>query len=170
LNLLRTPRKFHLTETVPIGRPTAEVWAVLIDFPRVPAWERGVREVRQTSAGPPGVGTTLAARRVYAGRETAVDCRIVDWQDRRSVTMEITGGPTRRTFACYAVEPTGDKACRVTYWVEGEMRSPLRWLTPLIAAAGRRLVRTNLGALRRLVEGATTDDPPIHDVRHRDRV
>jgi hypothetical protein len=152
---------FQLTESVPIGRPTVEVWAVLTDFPMVPAWERGVLEVRQTSAGPPGVGTTLAARRVYAGRETVVECRIVDWQDGRSVTMEIAGRPTRRTFACYAVEPMGDKACRVTYSVEGEMRSPLRWLTPLIAAAGRRLVRTNLGALKRLVEGATTDGTPI---------
>jgi carbon monoxide dehydrogenase subunit G len=145
---------FHLTESVLIGRPTAEVWAVLIDFPRVPAWERGVLEVRQTSPGSPGVATTLAARRVYAGRATVVDCRIVDWQEGRSVTMEISGGPTRRTFACYAVDPVSDEACQVTYSVEGEMRPLLRWLTPLMPAAGRRLVRSNLGALKRLIEGA----------------
>jgi len=145
---------FQLTESVPIGRPTAEVWAVLVDFPRVPAWEGGVLDVRQTSPGRPGVGTTLAARRVYAGRATAVDCRIVDWQDGRSVTMEIIGGPTRRTFARYAVDPVSDEACLVTYSVEGEMRPPLGWLTPLVSAAGRRPVRTNLGALKRLIEGA----------------
>jgi len=151
---------FHLTETVPIARPTAEVWAVLVDFPRVPAWERDVLEVRQTSPGSPGVGTTLMARRVYAGRATVVDCRIVDWQDSRSVTMEITGGPTRRTFACYAVDPVGDEACLVTYSVEGEMRPLLGWLTPLIPATGRRLVRANLGALKRLIEGAATNGTP----------
>jgi carbon monoxide dehydrogenase subunit G len=151
---------FQLTETVTIGRPRADAWAVLTDFPRVPAWERGVLEVRQTSAGAPGVGTTLTARRVYGGRETVVECRIVDWQDGRSVTMEIVGGPTRRTFACYAVEPMGDKACQVTYSVEGEMRPLLRWLTPLIPAAGRRLVRANLGALKRLIEAAATDGTP----------
>jgi carbon monoxide dehydrogenase subunit G len=144
---------FHLTETVRIERPAAEAWAVLIDFPNVPAWEDGVLEVRQTSPGRPGLGTTLMARRVYGGRETVVDCRIVDWQDDRSVTMEIAGGPTRRTFASYAVEPIGDQACQVSYSVNGEMRPLLVWLTPLIPAMGRRLVRKNLASLKRLVEG-----------------
>lgn len=147
---------FHLTETVRIDRPVAEAWAVLIDFPNVPAWEEGVLEVRQTSPGRPGLGTTLVARRVYGGRETVVDCRIVDWTDDRSVTMEIAGGPTRRTFATYAVEPIGDHACQVTYSVKGEMRPLLVWLTPLIPAMGRRLVRSNLASLKRLVEAAAT--------------
>jgi polyketide cyclase/dehydrase/lipid transport protein len=146
---------FRLTETVPIERPTAEVWAVLVDFPGVPAWERDVLEVRQTSPGRPGVGTTLAARRSYAGRAVDVECRIVDWQDGRSVTMEIIGGPTRRTFVRYAVDPVGAEACQVTFSVEGEMRRFLSWLAPFIPAAGRRLVRTNLGALKRLVEATS---------------
>jgi carbon monoxide dehydrogenase subunit G len=148
---------FRLTEAVRIDRPTAKVWAVLTDFPKVPAWERGVIEVRQTSPGRPGIGTTLAARRVYGGRDTVVDCRIVEWQDDRLVTMEIVGGPTRRTFATYAVEPIDDDACQVTYSVNGEMRPLLAWLTPLIPAMGRRLVRTNLASLKRLIEGETTD-------------
>jgi carbon monoxide dehydrogenase subunit G len=148
---------FRLTETVHIDRPTAEVWSLLTDFPRVPAWERDVLEVRQTSPGPPGVGTTLAARRVYGGRETIVDCRILEWQADRSVTMEIVGGPTRRTSATYAIEPIDDHACQVTYSVEGEMRPLLAWLTPVIPAMGRRLVRVNLASLKRLAEGAPTD-------------
>jgi carbon monoxide dehydrogenase subunit G len=149
--------KFHLTEAVRIDRPAAEVWTILIDFPNVPAWESGVLEVRQTSPGVAGDGTTLVARRVYAGRETVVDCRIVDWQDGRSVTMEIAGGPTRRTFASYAVEPIGDDACRVTYSVEGEMRPILVWLTPLIPAMGRKLVRTNLVSLKRPIEAGAME-------------
>jgi carbon monoxide dehydrogenase subunit G len=142
---------------VAIDRPAVEAWARLIDFPNVPAWESGVLEVRQTSPGVAGVGTTLVARRVYGGRETLVDCRIVDWQDGRSVTMEIAGGPTRRTFASYAVEPMGDHACQVTYSVEGEMRPILVWLTPLIPAMGRKLVRTNLVSLKRLIEAGAME-------------
>ena len=148
---------FQLTENIRIDRPVAEVWATLIDFPNVPAWENGVLEVRQTSLGRPGLGTALAARRVYGGRESAVDCRIVDWQDERSVTMEIAGGPTRRTFATYAVAPLGDEACQVAYSVKGEMQPLLIWLSPLIPAMGRRLVRANLAALKRLVETAARD-------------
>lgn len=148
---------FQLTETVLIDRPAAEVWAMLIDFPNVPTWEDGVLEVRQTSPGRPAIGTTLVARRVFGGRETVVDCRIVDWQDDRSVTMEITGGPLRRASVRYAVEPMGDRACRVTYSVQGEVRLLLAWLTPLIPAMGRRLMRSNLATLERLLQDAATD-------------
>lgn len=143
-----------MTETVRIARPTAEVWAMLTDFPNVPTWEGGVLEVRQTSPGDPAIGTTFVARRVYGSRETVVDCRIVDWQDDRSVTMEILGGPTRRASVRYAVEPIDDRACRVTYSAQGEMRPLLAWLTPLIPAMGRRLIRSNLATLGRLLEDA----------------
>ena len=148
---------FRLTEAVRIDRPAAEAWAILVDFPNVPAWESGVLEVRQTSPGAAGLGTTPVARRVYVGRETVVHCRIVDWQDGRSVTMEIAGGPTRRTFASYSVEPVDDHACQVTYSVEGEMPPILVWLTPLIPAMGRKLVRANLVSLKRLVEAGAMD-------------
>jgi hypothetical protein len=97
--------------------------------------------LRQTSPGAPTVGTTLLARRVYAGRETNVDCRILDWQADRSVTMEILGGPTRRAVATYEVESIGDDACRVTYTVDGEMRRGLGWLTPVIPRVGRGPVK-----------------------------
>jgi hypothetical protein len=112
--------------------------------------------LRQTSPGAPTVGTTLLARRVYAGRETNVDCRILDWQADRSVTMEILGGPTRRAVATYEVESIGDDACRVTYTVDGEMRRGLGWLTPVIPRVGRGPVKANLISLgRRLGEAAT---------------
>jgi hypothetical protein len=68
--------------------------------------------------------------------------------------MEILGGPTRRAAVRYAVEPAGDRACRVTYSAQGEMRPLLAWLTPLIPFMGRRLIRSNLAALERLIEDA----------------
>jgi hypothetical protein len=143
---------FRLTETRSIDRPVAEVWTVLVDFPNVPRWEDGVLEVRQTSAGRPTLGTTFVARRVFGGRESQVDCRIIEWQDGRAATMEIVGGPVRRASARYLLEPTGDRACRVVYSIEGELQPRLAWLTPLIPFMGRRLVRSNLVRLERLVE------------------
>ena len=101
---------FEIEEAIRIDRPAAEAWAMLIDFPNVPAWEDGVIEVRQTSSGSPSIGTTLLARRAYGPWKTDVDCRITDWQEGRSVTMEIMGGPTRRATTRYAVEPAGDDA------------------------------------------------------------
>ncbi len=148
------PRMFEIEEAISVGCPAAEAWAMLIDFPNVPAWEDGVLEVRQTSPGSPTVGTTLVARRAYGPWKTNVDCRITDWQDDRSVTMEILGGPTRRATARYAVEPVGDDACRVTYSGSGELRPLLVWLSPIIPSVGRRLVRGNLARLKHRLEEA----------------
>jgi len=148
---------YRFTETLRIDRPAVEVWAMLIDFPNVPAWEDGVLEVRQTSPGRPALGTTFVARRVFGGRETDIDCRIVGWEDDRSVTMELRGGLVRRASVGYSVEPMGDCACLVTYSTEGEMRTLLAWATPFIPAMGRRLIRSNLATLERLLVDAAGD-------------
>ncbi len=145
---------YELTESVRIDRPTAEVWAILIDFPNVPAWENDVLEVRQTSPGIPAVGTTFVARRLFGRREALIDCRITGWVDGRSVTMELEGGVVRCASVTYAVENVGPGSCQVTYSIEGQMRPLLAWATPLIPAIGRRLVRSNLANLARLAESA----------------
>ena len=143
---------FKLDEARSIDRPAAEVWDVLVDFPNVPLWEDGVLEVRQTSDGRPALGTTFVARRVFGGRESMVDCRIIERESGRVATMEIIGGPVRRAAARYLVEPTSESACRVEYSINGELQPRLAWLTPLIPLMGRRLVRSNLARLERLVE------------------
>jgi uncharacterized protein YndB with AHSA1/START domain len=143
---------FKLDEARSIDRPAGEVWAVLVDFQNVPLWEDGVLEVRQTSDGRPALGTTFVARRVFGGRESMVDCRIIEWEDGHVATMEIIGGPVRRAAARYLVEPTSESACRVEYSINGELQPRLAWLTPLVPLMGRRLVRSNLARLERLVE------------------
>ncbi len=145
---------YTLTESVDIDRPSADVWAILIDFPNVPAWEKDVLEVRQTSPGIPALGTTFVARRLFGGRESLIDCRITSWEEDRSVTMELRGGVVRRAVVSYAVEPTGVDSCQVSYSIEGQMRPWLAWTTPFIPAIGRRLVRGNLANLAHLAEGA----------------
>jgi carbon monoxide dehydrogenase subunit G len=145
---------YNLDESLDIGRPAADVWAILIDFPNVPAWEKDVLEVRQTSSGLPALGTTFVARRLFGRRESLIDCRITAWEDGRSVTMELKGGVVRHASVTYAVEPTSADSCRVTYSIEGQMRPLLAWATPFIPAIGRRLVRGNLANLAHLAEGA----------------
>ena len=147
---------YKLTETVRIESPAANVWAMLIDFPNVPRWEDGVLEVRQTSPGDPGLGTTFVARRVFGRRETLIDCRIVQWEADRLVTMELKGGLVRRALVTYAVAPAGDRASLITYSTEGEMRMLVAWTTPFIPTMGRRLIRANLARLGGLLAEPTS--------------
>ena len=149
---------YAFSETLSIGRCAMDVWTMLIDFPNVPAWEDGVLEVRQTSPGRPALGTTFVARRAFGPWKTLIDCRITDWQEDRLVTMELIGGMVRRASVTYAVEPAGDDACLVTYTTQGELRSLLVWATPLIPTMGRRLIRSNLATLERLLVEAAAND------------
>ena len=150
---------FHVTRQRTLPFPSETVWRYLIDFPNVPTWEDGVLEVRQTSPGPAGLGTEFVARRSYAGRETEVVCRIVDWQEGRSVTMALEGGPLRSASACYAVESLGAIRCAVTYTGSGDLRGPMRLLTPLVGSMGRRQIAANLANLERRIEAGS--DPGV---------
>ncbi len=148
---------FRFSSSILVNRAPADVWSVLIDFPNVPSWERGVVEVWQTSPGAPGVGTTLVARRVYVGRETLVECRIIDWEEQRSATMALRGGPLRRATVRYAVEPASSEQTVVTYTAEGELHTALQVLTPLMPAMGRAGAKINLANLKRLLEAPGQD-------------
>ena len=143
---------FQLDSRMVINRALADVWRFLSDLPRVPTWECGVLEVRQTSPGTPGVGTTLAVRRVYFGRETLVECHITNWEELRGMTVSLWGGPLRGGWFRYAVEPAGDGQTLVTYTAEGELIPALKFLTPLAPALGRANQRRNLAKLKRLLE------------------
>jgi hypothetical protein len=149
---------FRFEGRMPMAAPVASIWARLIDFPAIPTWEGGVLEVRQTSAGLPGIGTELVARRVYGVRESTVDCRITEWEDGHAATMSIRGGPIREAFVRYAVDQGAAGRALVTYSARGEFRGPWRLLTPLVGVMGRRQVRSNLERLRTQVEA-----PSVHN-------
>jgi hypothetical protein len=143
---------FELDEARSIDRPAAEVWAVLVDFPNVPLWEDGVREVRQTSDGRPALGP-----RSWHAASSAVA--------RASSTVGSSSGRTgasRRwrssAVRCVARRPVTSWSRRARAPVGSSTRSTascslrLGWLTPLVPFMGRRLVRSNLARLERLVE------------------
>jgi hypothetical protein len=146
-------KMFRFSRSIQVNWPLADVWRLLIDFPRVPAWEQGVLEVRQTSPGEPGVGTMLVARRVYLGRQTLVECQITDWAELQGVTMALRGGPLRSASVRYAVAATCSEQTVVTYEAEGELIPALQFLTPLMPAVGRAGAKKNLAHLKRLLEG-----------------
>ena len=143
---------FRFSTSVVIARSAADVWATLIDFPNVPKWERGPIEIRQLTAGPAGVGTRLVARRVFAGRETLLESVIVEWNEGRSATMALTGGPLKDGRATYAVEPAGPDRSVVTYRGEGSLRMPISLLAPVMPLIGRAVAKRNLQRLKELLE------------------
>ena len=151
---------FHFSQSLEIDRAAPEVWAYLIAFEQVPLWEHGVVEVRQITPGPPKVGTEVFARRIYAGRETQLSGSITAFEDGRSATMALRGGPHDESIVQYAVEPIDADRSLVTYSAWGNLGGPLRLLHPILPAIGRAEARKNLVRLKRRIDAGI---PPRSD-------
>lgn len=52
-----------------VNRPVQEAWDFFIDLTNSPHWTASGSELRQTSAGPPGLGMTVESVRPMFGRE-----------------------------------------------------------------------------------------------------
>jgi len=69
-----------------IERPVEEVWKFISDWSNAPKWMPGALEVKQTSAGPLGVGTTLQSR--WSSRLMAhTASRVSEYEPGRKYTL-----------------------------------------------------------------------------------
>jgi len=139
-----------------ITRSPAEVFAFLDDTSLAPSWLTSCIEIRQTSPGPKGVGTTLHYAYRQGRRPGTMDGVVSAYAPGQSLGMQFSD-------ASFAVEITFDlsprprgtqvrHACRIT------PRSLMgRLMSPLIQLGNRQQVTQNLKRMRELLEsGATT--------------
>lgn len=159
-------------------RPYWPLFRAIIRFDRPPipsAWcpssrcpaHGSVLAFRQTSPGPPGVGSTLEGRFVILGLEMRFKTRITQWHlPHGPVTFSSEGGPFRSIVLRLTLDATTD-GTRMTESREMELRPALRLLRPLVVPFWRRRTRTAQKNFKRLVEGqpendavATVHEPP----------
>ena len=153
---------FHLEQALEFDHSAEHVWPYLIAFERVPLWETGVEEIRVVTPGPPAIGSEVVARRRFGGRTTILAGTITAFDEGRSATVVLRGGPLALVTAEYAVEPiVGDRdRSIVTYSGHGALAGPMRVLHPLIGWIGRRQARRNLEALRARIDAGIPPTSP----------
>lgn len=96
----------RIVRSIEIEAAPAQVWEVLADFGGIARWNPNVSTSHSTSATNGGVGATRHCD-VKGG---AIEERIVDWREGRSLTLEIyeaKGSPSAlaRATATFAVDP-----------------------------------------------------------------
>ena len=69
----------NVEASVMIDRPVEEVWKFINDLSKVQTWDTGVLEVKQTSTGPPGVGSTCDFRARMMMRNMTISMRITEY-------------------------------------------------------------------------------------------
>ena len=143
----------HVEESVVVDRPIDEVWASLTDLFNSPRlWGRRVLAMRQTSPGPPGVGSTLQGRWVVLGFESRLNLVITEWDPPHVFGFSGAMRPLGPVVARWALEPVGN-GTRIVRSGEFDLRGPLKLLGPFfrpLAMPGMRAASRNL---KRFIEG-----------------
>ena len=138
-------------QSVVINLPAKRVFAFVSDFENDPPWS-GVAQVRKTSAGSLGVGTTFLLRQRFLGRHLDVVLEVVRYEPNRVITVKTASSRFLSMTGTRLVEPAGD-ATRLIFSGTGHTRGLLKPLEPLLAAAaGGHRLRAQLGRLKQCLE------------------
>ena len=78
-------------KVVDINRPVEEVWKFITDYSNLPKLNLG-EEVKQTSEGSIGLGTTLQVSGRLFRRHVAYNLQITDFEPKRKIALEFTNG------------------------------------------------------------------------------
>ena len=149
----------HVSDSVVIARPAAEVFAFVADHQNLPAWTVGVRTSRRLTTGPPGNGSRYKIEGKLLGRTIRSSYQVTAFDPGRGFDGTMTSpifGFTER----YRFEADHD-ATRVQMTASAEPHGIFRLLAPVMAAGVRRQVRADHRRLKALLEHQDTQAVPM---------
>ena len=138
--------------TTLISRPIKDVWDFFSDLTNSPRWTRSGSEVRQTSNGPVGVGSTFESVRQVFGREIKSQVLVAtEYEPERVISYTAIIPILGQVIGGYTFE-TVDGGTRVSRWTQAELGRAEGLIGPLAARLFKRAQGTELANLKRLIE------------------
>ena len=133
-----------------INRPVEEVFAFVSNSENLPRWRSTVLEVKKTSEGPLGVGSTFRGRFTFLGRQFDGNLEVTAHEPNQVYVSKMAEGPfpieTRYTF-----EPV-ENGTHVTFVVEGAPGGFFKLAEPLVVSMAKRTYNTDLQNLKEMLE------------------
>ncbi len=133
-----------------INRPVEDVFAVASNPEGYLKWSPGLVEVKKTSEGPVGVGTTWRLVRQALGQRLEGDLELTEYEPNRKFTLDSKSRPfpgeARWTFD--AVEG----GTRVSVVLQAEPGGFFKLAEPLLRSFTKRTMETELANLKELME------------------
>ena len=133
-----------------INRPVEDVFAALHDFEKAPRWNPGVTEVRQTSDGPLGVGTTTVWIGHFLGRSYESPSEYTEYIANRKFVSKTISGPFHLELAA-TLDPV-EAGTKITAHYRGESRGFFRLAEPVVVRLTRKHFETGWETLKELLE------------------
>jgi uncharacterized protein YndB with AHSA1/START domain len=137
-------------KSIVIDRSPEDVFSYVGDQTNAPRWQRGLVEVRRTTADPIGVGTKHTAVRTLMGRTFELSNEYTRYEPDTLVEFRFWGSMPGQ--ASYIIKSTGTGRVRLTSKIEMQASGIFRLAEPLLAATLRRDVEASLGTLKALLE------------------
>jgi uncharacterized protein YndB with AHSA1/START domain len=139
-----------IERSILIDRRPQDVFAYVSDHTNAPRWQRGLLEVRRTTADPIGVGTRYAVVRTFMGRKLTLSSEFVRYEPNTLVAFKWSG--TVPGQASYVVEPAGMERAKLTSRVEMRAAGIFRLAEPLMASSLKGDIEANLNTLKGMLE------------------
>jgi hypothetical protein len=137
-----------------VYRPPDEVFAFVATrhFENHPRWDPELLEMRQTSPGPVGVGTTAHVVRRQGGRRVEGAATVTHYEPCRRAAWDVRFGAFAMHQAVDLLPEQGGAATRVRLSVETCATGPIRFLLPLLRGRFRRTMTRSLAIIESLIE------------------
>ena len=136
--------------SIVIDRPVDEVFAFASNPKNLPKWSSLSKEVKITSAGPIGVGTTYRAVVEFLGRRIEGETEFTEYEPNRSIAEKSKSGPfpveNRSTFERV------DGGTRVNFTTTAEPGGFFKLTEPLLVRMIKRQFEADFANLKDLLE------------------
>ncbi len=138
--------------TTVISRPVQDVWDFFVDLTNSPRWTQSGSELRPTSKGPLGLGTTIVGVRTMLGREIKSQTLVVtQFEPGRLIGIAADVKLLGHVPGAVTFENVAGRT-RLSRWTEVDLGRAERLLGPLLARLLRSGQGTELANLKRLIE------------------
>lgn len=141
----------RIVETVHIDRPPEDVWSVVADLDSHPEWRPALREFRQVSDGPLGVGTRIREVLSWRGREIVIEDVVTAFEPPHRLGLR--GGWKAADFEVdFRLEPTAGGTDATMDWPFYPKSLLLKLAAPLLKGSMQRATAEELENLKAYVE------------------
>ncbi|HET9754969.1 MAG TPA: SRPBCC family protein [Candidatus Limnocylindrales bacterium] len=145
-----------IESSIVIKRPVEEVFAFTTNFENQPKWQSRLLEVKKTSEGPIGVGTTWHAVAMFLGQRVEVSTVITEYEANRTYAGKYESGPAP-AVGRLSYEPV-EEGTRMTFHMETQASGFFKLTEPLMTTLMKRTTESDLATLKDLMEAGAFDD------------
>jgi uncharacterized protein YndB with AHSA1/START domain len=136
--------------TVVIERPVEDVFAVITDLSKTPAWTPGLTEVRRDGEGPLRVGATLVFTGSFLGRSYESTAACTEFVAGERLATKTTSGPFHLEVDS-RLEPVANGTRMATAY-RGESHGFFKIAEPIVTRLARKQFETAAVNLKALME------------------